>query len=527
MAWKRYSCDAQVMPVRYLNGSMHSQNAYKDVPHLWLRPGKNNRPITVDPGQPVCVRVAVPPVHYGYNQSHSRETNVSSSHNIDSLIVWVHNETNGTRKVLRMKPWKGYDSWSGDSHHTAQGLPEYDIRVYEAEIQLYDSGEYSFDGFVEKRLLGKTSPWRLQKTPHTISIRSKSTPHTRSAESYLKLPLCYNSDNEGRWMSKVAGLTDITSKRDRKVFTVQSGDKQLSWIPYDCKHDVLKFQSLRRCLSRTAKRVHWFVDQEDRGVYLRKLWSYGRWCSIQDAWRERCACADSSHDWDIMTTNSRVVNVQLLNQTIYNERMIDRHGVVPKERVDTVMSLLPTPKPTILPDVAVEEDPSIVAIKFGGLLRSNTRHAFGRDPFEASYREYLKDKQRFRKPELVIIGLPLRDIRVLSFEEFDARLTRLIEDFNYRYSVIPIIYKSFRYSCCGKEGLTSDTIERYEEHTRNRFVKELNAEVWDTWTMSKDWATASDYTEYQQCPKSHAIAQGLIDAENHVLLNAICNQLSG
>jgi hypothetical protein len=506
---------------------MYSQSAYRHVPHLWLRPGKSNRPINVDPGQPVCVRVAVPPVQYGYNQSHSKENDVHRGSEMDSLIIWVYNEANGTRKVLKMNPWSGYNSWGNELHRTAQGLPIYDVRIYEAEIQLYDSGEYAFDGIVEKRIYGTTSPWRIQKSPHTISVRAKEIPHKWSAESYLKLPLCYSSDNDGRWVSKVPGLTDTSTKRNQKVYAVQRGDQLFSWIPYNCKHDVLKFQSLRQCLIRTAKRVHWYVDQEDRGLYIRKLWSYGRWCSRQDAWRKRCACADLSYDWDMMATNGRVVNIRLMNQTMFNERMIERNGVVSNERVDSVVGFSPTTTATSRPDIAVEDDPSIVAIKFGGLLRSTTHHIFGRDPFEASYAEYLNDRQRFSKPNLVIIGFPLRDIKALSFEEFDARLTQLIEDFKFRYRVIPIIYKSFRYSCCGKDGLTSSVIERYEEHTRKRFVQELNAEVWDTWIMGKDWATTSDYIESQQCPKSHAISQGLIDVENHVLLNAICNQLSG
>ncbi|KAI9289342.1 hypothetical protein BC943DRAFT_314131 [Umbelopsis sp. AD052] len=433
-----------------------------------------------------------------------------------------------------MKPWAGYRRHMNDQD-TVQpnfSIPRNTFRIYEAEVQLYDASYYQFDGFVEKRLEGSTSPWRIQKSQDMVLVEELRLPHKWSLESRQSLPLCYGSDHNGRWVAKEKiefGPTMRPLKKKPTVFTVQRYDDQVAWVPYECKHKVMKLQSVRTCLQRTAKKVHWFIDNEDRGVYLRKFWSHGRWCSRQDAWRERCSCADPAYDWKKMKSAHGHLDLLLVNHTKFTDLSIERESVLPGERVDHAPEP-PYDEQANLNDTATMEeeiDPKITVIKFGGLSQAVKSNKSKVDPFESSYLDYVNDKEHFRTPGLVILGLPLRDIRLLTFKQFDNRLTELIQNFKHRYSLVPIIYRSFRYSCCGKEGLTSERIEKYELHTRKRFKEELGAEVWDIWTMERDWSTAADYLQTKQCRNSHPLAHGLIEAESHVLANALCNELSG
>ncbi|CAO3682942.1 unnamed protein product [Umbelopsis vinacea] len=506
----------------------------KATPHLWISVGTGHRPITVKTGQPVCVRVAVPPVQFGEGkETLGNSTAKYDQDESDGLIVWAYSETTGLRKGLSMKPWHGYSLATNmrNISKTASGLPKYNMRIYEAELQLYDADYYQFDGLVEKHLGGSSTPWRLAKSQELLIVNAMFPPHKRSLESRASLPLCYGSDSDGRWLAKdkiTFGTSMRPVKKKSTEFMVQRNDDQVAWVPYDCQDMNFKLQSLRTCIQRTAKKVHWYVDAEDRGVFIRKFWSHGRWCGRQDAWRERCACADPVHDWDIMKSSYGHIDIQLLNQTEFSDRSTEREGVLSGERVDHVDIATSTLQANeSATPLIVEIDPKITAIKFGGLAAEMTPPNTTLDPFESSYLDYLDNKDYFKTPGLVVFGLPLRDIKTLSFAEYDERLTRLIKNFKYRYSMVPIIYRSFRYSCCGKEGLTSDRIEIYERHTRKRVVEELDAEVWDIWTMGRDWSTASDYIQNQQCRGSHSLPHGLIEAQSHVLVNAICNELNG
>lgn len=480
----------------------------------------------------MCVRVAVPPVRFRDEQG-AHSANMNQDAQADSLIVWVYSEMTGLRKVLNMKPWAGYSLLENGSNLslTASGLPKNDIRFYEAEVQLYDADYYQFDGLVERHLGGSVSPWRLEKSQEVLIVNALVPPHPQSLESRKSLPLCYGSASDGRWVGKDKikfGTSMRPVKQKPTAFFVQKNDDQVAWIPYDCRNTMLKLQSLRTCLLRTAKKVHWYIDEEDRGLYIRKFWSRGRWCGRQDAWRERCSCANLANNWKTLKIPYGHIDIRLVNQTEFNDRSLEREGVIPGERVDYDPQLSSKIQANASATPAIEEiDPKITAIKFGGLARAKAARAPGSDPYESSYLEYLNNKEHFRTPGLVIFGFPLSDIKRLSFEEFDERLTQLIQNFSYRYAIAPIIYRSFRYSCCGKEGLTSDKIERYEMHARKRLVEELGAEVWDIWTMGRDWFTAADYIQNQPCRGSHSISQGLIEAQSHVLVNSICNELSG
>jgi hypothetical protein len=532
--WRKYDCANSPVPNMYLDSTDTSQRGLNSTASLWLSTGSKRNPIHVKPGQPFCVRVAVPPTKFGeVGEVFDIPARVHDHDESDVLVIWAYSETKGIRKVLNMKPWAGYQRSMNDSDTTQDvfSIPRDTIRIYEAEVQLYDTTYFQFDGFVEKHLGGLTSPWRIQKSQDMVIVDEFVPPHKWSLEARLSLPLCYGSDHNGRWVAKEK-ITFGTSMRPLKnkptAFTVQRYDDQIAWLPYECKHKMTKLQSLRTCLQRTAKKVHWFVDNEDRGVYIRKLWSHGRWCSRQDAWRERCSCADAAYDWKKMKTAHHHIDIRLVNHTEFTDLSIEREGVLPGERVDHApapsFNMQTNDAGTAITD---EIDPKITVIKFGGLSRAIKTDNYKMDPFESSYLDYLHDKEHFRTPGLVIFGLPLRDIKLLPFKEFDDRLTELIQNFKYRYSLLPIIYRSFRYSCCGKEGLTSDRIEKYELHTRKRVTEELGAEVWDIWTMERDWSTSADYIQNKQCRNSHSLSHGLIEAESHVLVNAICNELSG
>lgn len=532
--WRKYDCANTPVPTRYFDKTNFSLRGLNSTASLWLTSVSKRSPIHVKPGQPFCVRVAVPPTNFGQNDgSPLPAVKLNDGDEADALVVWAYSEMTGMRKVLDMKPWAGYRRHINDPSmvQTNFSIPRDTFRIYEAEVQLYDASYYQFDGFVERRLDGATSPWRIQKSQDMVFVEEPPLPHKWSLESRLSLPLCYGSDHKGRWIAKEKvefGLSMRPLKKKPTLFTVQRYDDQVAWVPYECKHKMVKLQTIRTCLQRTAKKVHWFVDNEDRGVYIRKFWSHGRWCSRQDAWRERCSCADPAYDWKKMKTAHRHLDVQLVNRTEFSDLSIERESVMPGERVDHAPES-PYDEQAGLNDTTVMEeiDPKITIIKFGGLSKAIKPEKSKADPFESSYLDYLNDKEHFRTPGLVILGLPLRDIRLLTFKEFDDRLTELIQNFKHRYSLVPIIYRSFRYSCCGKEGLNSDRIEKYDLHTRKRLTEELGAEVWDIWTMERDWSTAADYIQTKQCRNSHPLAHGLIEAESHVLVNAICNELSG
>ena len=215
--------------------------------------------LDVAPGEPVCVRVAVPPGNSSY-----------SGQAYAPIPGW---------------PWDALELLAeGEHFHLPFDFAEVPLnasgcagagcwRLYEAEVVLRDSDTYHLEAIIEYRdglwnfdREGQKVPLEPLVLTAPFSLRVRAA--VPLADAYAALPRCTRADHPGRYvpaalLGPAAGLLPTNNHGE-------------TWLPWECKYEAVSHPRFARCLAAAGRRTWWFGDSNSRRSF-KHLASYGAW----------------------------------------------------------------------------------------------------------------------------------------------------------------------------------------------------------------------------------------------------------
>ncbi|RUS33405.1 hypothetical protein BC938DRAFT_471880 [Jimgerdemannia flammicorona] len=132
-------------------------------------------------------------------------------------------------------------------------------------------------------------------------------------------------------------------------------------------------------------------------------------------------------------------------------------------------------------------------------------------------------------PQLLIVSLGNWDAAWMPFEDFVRELERLVAYLRQRYVAygVPILYRSAQYFCCHIDEsehhrkFSTSRVQAYDRVAKEVLARRVGAKGWDVYALGEQRAWV-DKLASVGCSSNHA-PPDLVEAENQVLMNGLCN----
>ncbi|ORX72852.1 hypothetical protein DL89DRAFT_320606 [Linderina pennispora] len=223
-------------------------------------------PLYIEAGNPVCIRVVVPPAQPGGD---SAKTSKQMTHlfqplagnpmHWDSIILDAVGQKSGVSVPIHLHPVRHLSMIDRGFVHS--GLLEYRDAMWNYEhpskVPPYAPEAISADFEI------------------AVSVRHSSPYHLNN---YAKLPFCEHADVHGRWLRGYTYSEFLQCLDVNRPLSPDRGE------PYT---------------------IHWFGDTNSRRA-LKKITSLGDWCSGNDLGSAKCQCDDSSEGFGRFTGQNKV-----------------------------------------------------------------------------------------------------------------------------------------------------------------------------------------------------------------------------
>ncbi|KAJ3161488.1 hypothetical protein HDU86_007270 [Geranomyces michiganensis] len=349
-------------------------------------------------------------------------------------------------------------------------------------------------------------------------------------QSFSELPLCSNGNHPGRWVpSTHLGPTpsvrmhvpsdmdeSSTIDYDQTPLLLQNYDDAV-WVPYDCRYQARTYDAWRdRCLLKHHPYVHYFGDSNIRRA-LKTLASGGRWCKV---WYNEESSACQCTDWHLHI-----------------------EGLAP-DREDNLLRILSADDArNSPPDESSPPPPTPVAYAFlwKGLNSWGPNWTAGVDLTSQQQRltHILPGAAQLAQhaPTAAIISLTNWDAAYGSFAEFERSLPVLVERLRETYVSrgVPIVWRAGQHfagradhvdaegAAEGKKArrFSRARVRAFDAAAERALVGGLGAAAWDVRAIGAA-LRPQGRARAAQCDSGHA-GRDLIDTENTVLMNVLCN----
>ncbi|KAJ1842688.1 hypothetical protein LPJ73_005720, partial [Coemansia sp. RSA 2703] len=277
-------CHELPIPEDYWLLSGEDTPAFVEIPHL----------SDISVGESVCVRVIVPP-----RVANLTETFVPlPDMPWDSILLDMVGAATGVSVPVNL----AYVNDDRVERHDG-------VHIYQADVQLRDADVYRPEGYLEFRDAlwnpeGELLPQEYKPEQLRISGLSQVmvTDKYRSSEyslwRYLDLPLCTESDVDGRWVS-----VDMIPF-DPSVLPLPDNLGRV-WMPYKCRLQRINYSDFAKCAIEKYPRMHWYGDSNLRRV-MKKISTLGEWCSTEeDRNGNACRCEDYTVPFERFSIHAR------------------------------------------------------------------------------------------------------------------------------------------------------------------------------------------------------------------------------
>lgn len=534
-------------------------------------------------GQKVCVRVVIPYQNIAGNDTyhllykpydHNNER--LSSPWWDTMMTTLENvDTNATLPIT-LQPWSGHALLRQNArelNHVSNQIPEWSrlredeiyerekMHVYEATVALPPNGTYQIQSlleFVEGRYnfeFGPVSPYKPVNLPVypasskqiIIGSPNKVSIEQQQLKEHLSLPLCKSADNPGRWLPwpRINSTdSDYASKEDLHLIAGLTRDGKY-WAPYQCRYRHISYEQFNRCAAKKYSRgIDLYGDSNIRRS-VKKFVSHGQWCKN---WEQHIDAPLLPQD------QVPIVNQSLLKrQQIGYDRPEDYRYIIPSQTRSCYCEDYSEEfwKPEWFNGNArrfdlqytnsVEQSLALGFTEWDELDTKNITFLRTHDVVPIS--SYKWDGLTYLNNPKWDTAVPTSDkpvdIAIFSLGNWDAAFAKLEPFLNdvdslirqikehYDLSKTRIIYRTAQYYCCriDTSGRTRQVsgprLDVFDKEVQLRFKRELNAEIWDTYTLgeSKPW---DEKITSITCPSNHVPADQ-VEIENQVLMNGLCN----
>ncbi|KAI8325001.1 hypothetical protein GQ54DRAFT_255435 [Martensiomyces pterosporus] len=497
-------------------------------PSLWVHvPANGSKPFVVLPtpsegshsdgyrllvnaGQPICVRVVVPPTisKNAFEASSKQITQLyqpiaGSPGMWDSVILDAVGAKTGASVPISLHPIRHLNMAERDAVH-----------VYEGELRLYDSDVFTLAGTLEYREAKwnyeppATEPFEYKPEPvgvpdnaHIEVAVPQTSPH--HINNYLNLPLCRQSDEPGRWLPQSS--LPFTAE-SQSLPTVQGR----VWLPYRCRLKGYSYSAFLQCLDTNRPMspdrgetytIHWFGDTNTRRS-LKKITSLGKWCSGGHSNKQFCECDDSGEVFSRFTGQNSVRDTLLLLNDEDGGWSTMENGEPQSRKVEGPLT-------------------RIYYHRWEGLTIFN-----GGDwkvTFDGS------NIGKYPRADLVVVSLSTMDAAFAPFLEYTRALNQLIEFLKQHYDERTIVLRSPQYFCCTAPGgsplrrVQKDRNRLYGEYTKRLFEHHFKSlvHIWDVSSIAEG-LPLDQRKDMAKCV-INSVPSDMVDVENHVLFNGLCN----
>lgn len=497
----------------------------------------------------------------------------------DTMMTTLENiDTNATLPIT-LEPWSGHSVIRRNArelNNVNNQIPEWSrlredeiyererMHVYEATVTLPQNGTYELQSlleFVEGRYnfeFGPVSPYKPVNLPIypldskriiVGKVKRKSI-EQKLLKEHLALPLCKGLDNAGRWLpwprinNTKYNDNNYASKEDLHKIAGLTRDGKY-WAPYQCRYRHISYEQFNRCAAKKYPRGMDLYGDSNIRRSVKKFISHGQWCKnwekhidspllpqdqlptvdqtlvkrqegynspeeyhyINPSQTRSCYCEDYSEEYwkqEWFNGNARRFDSQYTNSpeqslalgfTEWDEKVVGNN-----------ITYLHT-----------HDSVPISSYKWDGLTYLNNPNWDTAVPSSS-------------KPvDIAIFSLGNWDAAFAKLDPFLSDVERLIRQIKEHYdlSKTRIIYRTAQYYCCriDTSGRTRQVsgprMDVFDKEAKLKFKLELNAEVWDTYTLgeSKPW---DEKITSITCPSNHVPADQ-VEIENQVLMNGLCN----
>ncbi|KAI9471750.1 hypothetical protein LPJ78_001950 [Coemansia sp. RSA 989] len=479
------SCSTIPIPENYWETKDAFTPAFVSIP--------NNRAIKV--GESVCVRVVVPAKPSRSEVLYTPFPNTPW----DSIMIDLIGTTTNISIPIQLRMANDIrNTWRDHTH------------VYEADVRLRDPDEYRLTGYIEFRDAQWNPDGGLQPidynpepiyVPETLSVVVHDdvfSPYSLSR--YLELPLCSEPDSEGRWVH-------VDQLPFSPELVLPAENHNLTWLPYNCRLQPIRYQDFATCLSTTYPLMHWYGDSNIRRS-LKKITTMGEWCSnstniySNGTETRSCLCEDYSTPFKPFDARYRELILDL-----------DQNGGHALE------------KPTDYSNVPAGTA-RMYLHKWEGLSYRN------KPEWKTEFKKGITS--RYGRPQMALISLTNWDAAFSSRTAFAVELSQLLEFVEKEYPPTTQLYiRTGQYYCCrsDKSPKTPRSYSRLRNAYFNQYVVDTFMErfgsthqihIWDVSSISE---RLPHYIrkENVKCPANHARAE-VVEIENQVLMNAMCGR---
>ncbi|KAJ1718514.1 hypothetical protein LPJ61_006587, partial [Coemansia biformis] len=218
-----------------------------------------------------------------------------------------------------------------------------------------------------------------------------------------------------------------------------------------------------------------------------------------------CRCSDNAEAFGNINLNAPIVSIDLK----------DPGGALPAGQQNALGS---------------DKPPQITLFRWGGLTTRN-------DPAWANvFTENGGIKSKWGSPSAAIVGLINWDVAFSTRSFFITEVEKLVEHIATSYSdTTDIILRTGQYFCCSFDTNTAYRrkfsrlrVQYFNQYLvdifRRRLGKQRRIFVWDVALPFERRPFQSRDEESKSCSPNHARAE-IIELENQLLFNAMCNQL--
>ncbi|KAJ2156959.1 hypothetical protein GGF46_004830 [Coemansia sp. RSA 552] len=464
--------------------SLDAKPAFVDIP---------SRNVVLASGDSVCVRVVVPPNTNNTAGNERLEFMPFVGSPWDSIMLNLVGQDTGVSVPVQLRMADHAGNYQRERVH-----------IYEADVRLYDVDTYTAEGYIEYR----NALWNPNEEfmepqpfePEPLAINSNLTMAVQDSNGpydlrrYMDLPLCTGADNDGRWIpaSRLPFDPSLVPEPD---------NHGLVWLPYDCRLQRYPYPEFAQCLINKHRLVHWMGDSNTRRA-LKKISSLGQWCSSSsDQASRECICNDNFKPFAPYAAENRISPFDLF---------ANRPASIPGDTNDFQLTQ--------------SNRTRVVSMKWDGLSGRN----------KIPWREYLQPDthNKLGNPSLVVLGGTAWDTAFESYSFFAHEVQALVQMISHTYEGSPdIVIRTGQHYCC-----TSDhgqSAQRRYSRLRGLYYNQLLAlefkrqfgdsvRVWDVSRITERRPIHLRSEDIGQCPANHVRSE-IVDIENQVLFNALCN----
>ncbi|KAJ1990438.1 hypothetical protein EDC05_004082 [Coemansia umbellata] len=471
-------CSQLPIPEHYWAGKRSEMPLFVEIPSL--------QPINV--GDTVCVRVIIPANRVKASVVFAPFPDTPW----DSILLDMVGNSTGISVPVELKRVDDLRNYGINNAH-----------IYEADVQLRDADLYRPEGYLEYRDAKWNAEAPLGPQPFmpeplfisdllAIDVQDKDKQSPFSLSRYMELPVCTESNPEGRWVS----IDDIPF--DTSSLPPPDNHNRV-WLPYDCRLLRISYQSFAQCLISKYPTVHFFGDSNMRRA-LKKITTLGEWCSTpQEQASGRCLCEDHSEPFPRFNLNIRDAHI---NMDPTNGGWAQTGDLVHTRHAN---------------------QSRIYAHRWDGLTENNQA------PWWAVFGAGM---ERNGHAQLVIISLTNWDAAFSTRSFYAWELNRLLDIIENVYDPrTEIMVRTGQYYCCRHD--ESRTKRRYsrlrnkafDSYIVDAFTERFNStrklSIWDVSALSERRPLEAR-KESISCHANHARAE-IIEIENQLLFNHMCN----